>query len=113
MEIRIETKDVTAMQALLPGGFKSGEIISLAPGVEARVLPMMVQRSAGSAMAMTFLVSVVGPVALGIVSSAIWDWLKGLRTPPETLVIDRMEIDFEEGEVKRVVTERVEHRRGM
>ena len=113
MQIRVETSETQALQQLLQGMTKSGDVISLVPGVEIRMLPMELRRSAGAAAILCFALRVGGDIAIGLAASAIYDWLKkGMSRAPEKLVIDRSEIEFEEGEVKRIITERIEHQRG-
>ncbi|MGZ3343904.1 MAG: hypothetical protein ACXU82_04670 [Caulobacteraceae bacterium] len=54
-------------------------------------------------------VSFGGGVASSIVASAIWEWLrKKLKKAPERLEIDRVFVEFEEGEVKRLIRERIQ-----
>jgi hypothetical protein len=112
MEVVISTFDTQAVLNLLGRDrFRQDDTIDLIPGIEVRIAQLYVRKTFGFPEIATFVITVGSAVAMNIASAAIWDWLKRLRNDPEMLTIDRQEVEFEEGAVKRVVTEHIESRR--
>jgi hypothetical protein len=113
MEIRITTFDTLAAFHLLEQQRVTlKDTAELGPGILARYEGTYIRKSVGLPEIATFALTVSSGIALNVAANAIWDWIKGLRTPPESITIDRQEVEFEEGAIKRVVIEHIEKRRG-
>ena len=108
MQIDITTYDRDAAFRLLgQSTISTKDSVVLASGVTAKYAGTYMRKSLGFPEIATFVVTFGAGVATNIASNVICDWLKGLRSPPEKITIDRQEVDFDEHEIKRIVTSRV------
>lgn len=109
MFIEISTHDRHAVFSLLgKDQATAGETIRLADGVDATLHPGMAYKSLGLPEVTGFAVAVVQSMPASVVADIIWNWLSTrLKTRPVTTTIDRLEVEFEEGAVKRLIVERM------
>jgi hypothetical protein len=112
MEIEISTEPSSraVFELLGSNAANRGESLDLAPGVAIRYEGTLVRKGADLPEITKLVLTVAGSVGAGVVSNAVYDLLKRLTKPPIQLKIDRTEVEFEEGEIKRIVTERIERR---
>jgi len=110
VELQITTHDRFAEFSLFDtDSLSSGETaIELAGGgIQVRYEGTYVRKALDFPNIISAVAQVSGDLAIGVAGGALWDFLKGLKQRPERLEIDRIEVEFEEGEVRRIIEERL------
>jgi hypothetical protein len=112
LEIEITTHDRMATFELLEAtSLSPGQALELADGLVVNYRGTLVRKSVGWPEVSAFLLAVASNLPASVAADLIWNWLKSkLSSPPERLTIDRTVIEFEEGEVKRVIVEKISER---
>ena len=117
MEIQIHTYDNRVAFALfgspLKDGqtveLKSGQAVEVATGIEAEYLHCEKKYALGWPEIVAFVVTVSAAIPPSVAASLITEWLLfKIPRKPEKIVIERNELEFEEGEIKRVIQEKIE-----
>ncbi len=110
MQIEIETRDIRVAFDILgtPGRLTSGTSV-LAPGGATLTFGGLVERRAlGVPEVLEFIVNCSVDIEISLLAAWLYEKVRGRAT---RLRINRVEIQIEEGEIKRVFSEQIEHER--
>lgn len=110
MQIEIETRDIRVAFDILgtPGRLTSGTSV-LAPGGATFTFEGFIERRALDVPGvLQFIVDSSVDIEIGLLGAWLYEKVKGRAT---RLRINRVEIQIEEGEIKRVLSEQIEHER--
>ena len=112
MEIRIEvdTHDRQLGWDLFdsPRSLGEGTTAELPNGLKLNCESLLVRKAAVSPETLTFIVTFASGVGSGLVANWLYDKLKG-RT--DKLRIERTEVEVEQGQIRRVISEKIERER--
>ena len=88
------------------------ETVELGNGVAVVHQGTCLREAADFPVVVTLAVPVAGSTAIGVATNAIYDFLKTrVKKPAVSITVDRTQVDFEEGEIKRIVSERINNDR--
>ena len=110
MQIEVETRDIRVAFDILgtPGRLASGTSVS-APGGATLTFEGLIERRAFNVPGvLQFIVNSSIDIDIGLLAAWLYEKVKGRATH---LRINRVEIQIEEGEIKRVLSEQIEHER--
>lgn len=96
VKLTLETRDV-------PVAFRLKN--DLPPGVSVKLLPVIAHRGIDSDTIAIALLALANNVSINLFSSWLYDKLKGGRS--KTVIINKREIEIEEGNIKRIIEESV------
>lgn len=105
MEIWIHTHDRSlAFDLLGKGQARTGDVIELDQGASLAYEGTYVRKALGFPEIVMLSASIPTGVAAGIIANWLWGKLKGRNITQ--IEIDRTTVEFEEGEIKRVIYEK-------
>jgi len=113
MIIEFESEDRRADYQLFDSNpMTVGEtVITLTPGVVVAWNGTRAFKAANVPSVVEIGVEVAVGATGAVLANAIWSWLSSkLKSPPKTISIDRIEVEFEEGAVKQLLMERIERK---
>jgi hypothetical protein len=84
------------------------ETIELGSGVTVVHRGTYFRKGADFPVIVTLAVAVAGSIAISVAANAVYDFLKSrVKKPVVSITIDRTRVEFEEGAIKQIVTERI------
>lgn len=109
MKIDIIAHDRRALPELLgSNSATSGQSVRINDDLSVTWHSTFIRKEFGVPEIMSFTVDVASNIPAAVAADLIWRWLSSrLKKRPEKVVIERTEVVFEEGAVKRVITERM------
>lgn len=109
MEIWIHTHDRSlAFDLLDKSQARTGDVIQLDQGVSLAYEGTYVRKALGFPEIVMLSASIPTGIAAGILANWLWEKLRGRNITQ--IEIDRTTVEFEEGEIKRVIYEKVTKR---
>ena len=112
LRVEVHTHDRGAAYTLFGTSVGDGQTAAIADGIEAEFQHIESRRSLGWPEVVAFFITVSAAVPPSVAANLITSWLLS-KFPhrPESTIIERSEVEFEEGQLKRVFRERIEMRR--
>ena len=113
LQLQIYTQDHAVAHAIFGDNLKAGQQVVIGEGLEAEFKHVEGRREIGwpDIVALVFTVSMAVPPS--VAANLITTWLLSkIPRQPEKIMVDRIEVEWEEGELKRVFSERIERTRG-
>lgn len=107
IDISIHTKDGSlAFDLFGKTQLKSGDVIDLGDGASITYHGTQIREAVGTLEILMLSLSIPpGVVASALIASWLWNRLKGRSV--QRLVIERTEVELEEGSIRRKITERI------
>ena len=107
MQIEVDTSDKQLAFDLFgnPKSLGSGASISLPFGGELELREWRFRKALGASETLDLLLSFGVSVSSGLVANWLWSKLQGRAT---TLRINRVEVNMQQGEIQRIVSEQIE-----
>ncbi|MCL5669446.1 MAG: hypothetical protein M1392_05650 [Gammaproteobacteria bacterium] len=110
MQIEIETRDIRVAFDILgpPGRLTSGTSVLVPGGATLTFEGLIERRALDVPGVLQFIVDSSIDIEIGLLGAWFYEKVKGRAT---RLRINRVEIQIEEGEITRVLSEQIEHKR--
>lgn len=110
MQLEIETRDIGVAFDILrtPGRLASGSSVSAPGGATLTFGGLIERRALDVPSVLQFIVDCSTDIEIGLLAGWLYEKVKGRAT---RLRINRVEIQVEEGEIKRVLSEQIEYER--
>ena len=107
MEIQIHTFDEHLLESLFgQAEIGEGQSIEIAEGIAMTYERSVIRRGFGSPEVITLALSFPVGVSASFIAAWIYDKLKGTKV--ERIFVDRTEVQFDEGSIKKVIEEKIE-----
>ena|ERR1039458_7853480 len=109
MDILITTHDRDAAFKLLGSESASqGQQVVVGDGILATFRGALMRKAVGFPEVVAFGIAVSAATLANVAANAIWAWLTSkLKERPESVTIDRIEVEFDQGEITKLITERL------